>query len=360
MTFFLFCVLMLSLYKIKTAKPVLSGYNQNYLDINQTNSIKGVFILLVFLSHSLNYLSAFSSYSNDILNRAYSIFQSHLGQGVVVMFLFYSGYGVMEAIKSKGEEYVKVIPFKRVFITWLNFSVAVLLYALLGLILGTYRQWSLSKIVLSFFAWDSIGNSNWYIFAIICLYLFTYISFSLIKNKNGLAVSIVALLTLVYIIVLSFLKKGEAWWFDSVLCYTIGMSFSLYKSKLQKLFSKKPFSYYLTLIFILTVFAICHLLRTNIICYEIQLLLMPIIVVFITMKISISNNILSFLGKHLFEIYILMRIPMLVLLKFNITNTYLFVVISFAATIALSVIFKKMVSNVDSYLIKRFCKKMHN
>ena len=87
---------------------------------------------------------------------------------------------------------------------------------------------------------------------------------------------------------------------------------------------------------------------------------MPIIVVFITMKISISNNILSFLGKHLFEIYILMRIPMLVLLKLNITNTYLFVVTSFAATIALSVIFKKMVSNVDSYLIKRFCKKMHN
>lgn len=360
MLIFLICVLFLSLYKIKIAKPVLSGYNQNYLDINQTNSIKGIFILLVFLSHSLNYLSAFSSYSDDFLNRAYSVFQNHLGQGVVVMFLFYSGYGVMEAIKKKGKEYVKAIPLKRIFITWLNFAVAVLLYALLGLVLGTYKQWSFCRVVLSFFAWDSIGNSNWYIFAIICLYLFTFISFSLIKNKNGLAVSIVALLTFVYIIVLSFLKKEEAWWFDSVFCYTIGMLFSLYKAKLQNLFSKNPFSYYLTFFFILMAFSICHLLRTNIICYEIQLLLMPIIVVFITMKINISNNILSFLGKHIFEIYILMRIPMIVLIKLNVTNAFLFVGLSFVVTIALSVIFNKTISAVDSCLMKKLLQKTHN
>lgn len=103
MTIFLLLIIIISLWQIKFPKPVLSGINNNYLEISRTNSIKGIFILLVFLSHARNYISAYAEYSQNPLNGIYDIFQNHLGQGVVIMFLFYSGYGVMESIKRKGQ-----------------------------------------------------------------------------------------------------------------------------------------------------------------------------------------------------------------------------------------------------------------
>lgn len=44
----------------------------------------------------------------------------------------------------------------------------------LGLHLCFGAQPSLKTILLSMVCWESIGNSNWYIFAILCLYLLTW------------------------------------------------------------------------------------------------------------------------------------------------------------------------------------------
>lgn len=101
MTLFLFIIILVSLWQIKFPKPVLSGINNNYLEMSRTDSIKGIFILLVFLSHARNYLSTFPEYTQNPFNGIYDVFQNHLGQGVVIMFLFYSGYGVMESIIKK-------------------------------------------------------------------------------------------------------------------------------------------------------------------------------------------------------------------------------------------------------------------
>lgn len=49
------------------------------------------------------------------------------GQLIVVMFLFYSGYGVMESVRSKGTAYIKSIPFKRVLSTLVTILFAFLI-----------------------------------------------------------------------------------------------------------------------------------------------------------------------------------------------------------------------------------------
>lgn len=167
-------VLLLCLYRIE---PQLSGFNGDYLSKGSTNSIKGIFILLIVVSHSLGYIHSgayrFSSIGDGILLWIIG----HLGQLVVVMFLFYSGYGVSESYKRKGPDYVKGFPRRRILTTLLNFDVAIVAFLLLGLLLGT--PMSAKQVLLSFVGWESVGNSNWYIFVILLCYVISYLSMCL-------------------------------------------------------------------------------------------------------------------------------------------------------------------------------------
>ena len=69
------------------------------------------------------------------------------------------------------------------------------------------RSYSLGKIVAAFLFWDSIGNSNWYLFAILFLYLFTWLSFRWTSTRPRLSVCLCFGLTLVYCLVLFQLKE---------------------------------------------------------------------------------------------------------------------------------------------------------
>jgi len=350
MILFLILVFCICLWKIKFVKPVLTGINENYLAMDRTDSIKGIFILLVFLSHARNCISTLPQYSSDPLNSFYDIFQDHLGQGVVVMFLFYSGYGVMESIKKKGSDYIHTFPKNRFAKTLLHFDIAVLLFVILDLCLGTLKDYSVLHVLLSFTGWESFGNSNWYIFAVLILYLITYISFKICKDKYPRAAALITFFTVLYIAVLAFFK--DAWWFDTVLLYPLGIWYSLGKNKIEDFVRKKPVNYYLLFALCAVVFVVSHLLRRNILFYEISQVSLCAVIVAATMKIDIHNKILQFLGTHLFEIYILMRIPMIILLHFHITNTYFFVLISFAVTVALAFLFKKVLKFVDGKIFK--------
>lgn len=350
MTSFLFFIILLCFWRLKLVKPVSCAFHENYISIERTDSIKGIFILLVFLSHARNCISTLPQYSSDPLNSFYDIFQDHLGQGVVVMFLFYSGYGVMESIKKKGSDYIHTFPKNRFAKTLLHFDIAVLLFVILDLCLGILKKYSVTHVLLSFTGWESVGNSNWYIFAVLILYLITYISFKICKDKYPRAAALITFFTVLYIAVLAFLK--DAWWFDTVLLYPLGIWYSLGKNKIEDFVRKKPVNYYLLFALCAVVFVVSHLLRRNILFYEISQVSLCTVIVAATMKIDIHNKILQFFGTHLFEIYILMRIPMIVLLHFHITNTYFFVLISFAVTVVLAFLFKKVLKFVDGKIFK--------
>lgn len=346
MTVFSLFILFCCLWKIKIAKPLKSGINDSYLSMDRTNSIKGIFILLVFLSHARNCISMLPQYMSDPLNSIYDVFQNHLGQGVVVMFLFYSGYGVMESIKKKGEKYINLFPKNRFAKTLLNFDIAVILFIIVDLCLGILKDYSVPQVILSFTGWESVGNSNWYIFAILIMYLITYASFKIFKDKYSKAAVLVTVLTVVYIAVLSFFK--DSWWFDTVLLYPLGIWYSIGKDKIESFIRKKPVNYWILLMLSVFVFIFSHIFRGNILLYEISQVSLCAVIVCVTMKVDVNNKILGFFGSHLFEIYILMRIPMIILLQFNITNTYLFVAISFIVTVILAVLFKRFLSYIDS------------
>ena len=127
-----------------------------------TNAIKDIFILLVFISHATPYITESGYDYSGIGDFLFLFINKNVGQWVVAMFLFYSGYGVMESINKKGREYLASFPRKRILCVLANFDVAVLAFFLTNICLGKY--FTPQEYLLSFIGWTSVGNSNWYIF----------------------------------------------------------------------------------------------------------------------------------------------------------------------------------------------------
>ena len=128
-------------------KVSVKGFErEDALSMRTTNSLRGIFIMLVMLSHFKSYCSPYTA-TLDVIGGRIS---TELGQLIVVMFLFYSGYGVCESIQKKGSGYVRSFPKNRILKTLVHYDLAVLLFLIAGLLMGT--RFPVKKIVLSFLA----------------------------------------------------------------------------------------------------------------------------------------------------------------------------------------------------------------
>lgn len=218
----LFCI---PLYKLQFAGK---GFQQDYLSVQQTNVIKGIFIWIVFFNHITPYITQLSPFTSPLDTSVFTV-QKLFGQLIVVPFLFYSGYGVMLSIMKK-PAYLTSIPKKRIPVTFLNFAVAVLFFVALNLTLDI--SMTPKQILLSLLMWDSVGNSNWYIFTICFCYFASYVAFRICKNpRKGL--NLLTFILLAFAVGMSFVKEG--WWYDTCLAYAAGSYFACYKERMEGL-----------------------------------------------------------------------------------------------------------------------------
>lgn len=143
---------------------------------------------------------------------------------------------MLVSLKSK-PHYLQSIP-KRAVKVWLQFAAAVCLFLLMNMAIGNH--YSLSTILLSFTAWQSVGNSNWYIFAILSLYLFTYLGGKLTKGDRILTILLISVCCVAYSVIIILCKKGS-WWYDTILCYPAGMLVGEYEQQIKQFLEKnKP------------------------------------------------------------------------------------------------------------------------
>ena len=205
--------------------------NQDYISVQQTNVIKGIFIWLVFMGHIMPYITKVMPFELFVDKAATGVV-SLLQQLVVVPFLFYSGYGVMNSIKNKGAGYVDSIPKKRLLNTMLNFGVAVLFFVALNLILSIPMD--LKQVLLSLITWESVGNSNWYIFTICICYLTSFVSYKLFGYSKKSLIANFVILSVFAVIISRF--KGS-WWYDTCLAYSAGSLYCYYKDKFENVIS---------------------------------------------------------------------------------------------------------------------------
>ena len=239
------------------------------LDKEQTTCINGMFVVLVFLSH-------FGQYERMPWNKPILA----IGQLMVAPFLFFSGYGIMEQIKKKGDEYIDHMPRKRIFKFYIHFCMALCIYLLLSFLFD--KDYSLSRIIWSFTALSSIGNSNWYVFAILAMYIIVYISFKYF-NKNG--ITSCAIMSILYIILMKAFK-GQDWWYNIILCFPAGMILSKYKDKVCSIIRKPIF---FVCMFILAL--VLYIFHLHIFAYEVIAISLCFLIVDICAYKEIKNDL---------------------------------------------------------------------
>lgn len=293
------------------------------LDKEQTTCINGIFVVLVFLSH-------FGQYERMPWNKPILA----IGQLMVAPFLFFSGYGIMEQIKKKGDVYINHMPRKRIFKFYLHFCMALCIYLLLSFLLD--KDYSLSRIIWSFTALSSIGNSNWYVFAILAMYITVYISFKYFK-KDGISSCVI--MTIFYIILMKAFK-GQDWWYNIILCFPAGMILSKYKDKICSIIRKPIF-----FVCVLIIALILYIFHLHIFAYEVVAISLCFLIVDICAYKAIKNRLFRSLGQYVFEIYILQRVSMIIFKGY--VHGWIYFSICIVVTFGLACVFKRLETKID-------------
>lgn len=307
------------------------GLIAEYASVRNTQPIKGVFILIVLLSHARQFASF--TYWTDL--KVVQFFNL-LGQLMVAPFLFYSGYGIYESVKKKSKSYIDSFPSNRIGKTFFDFSVSVLLFLLISPFIG--RSYKPMRVLLSFTGWTSVGNSNWYMFAIFCLYILTYISFKIFDcKKNVLSLGVMTLLSLLYVYLISQVRPSR--FSNTALCFIAGMWYSYFKDLIDKALRNHIFVYYAITIFMISLFVYSYPFKGHrILMYNAVSILFCLCIILISMKIYINSSVLDWFGYHLFWVYILQRIPMNILKALGISQShpYLFIMIAVPVTMIMA------------------------
>lgn len=346
MIFFLFLLLILSCASMKIAGE--GQFHDDYLSKSNTTAINGIFVVLVLLCHFTQY----AQFETGMIDQSFVYFKSHLGQLVVTTFLFFSGYGIICSISKKGMPYIKSIPKKRFLSVLIHFDIAVALFMILNLCLG--RSFTLKTNLLALTGWESIGNSNWYILAILCLYLIVFFSFIICRGNKYIGTILTTVLTVGYVYLLIRAKK-PTYFYNTLICYPFGMIYGLLKDKIDKIVMKNDFIYTLFVAVAFAGFVYFYKIRgKGVEQFSACSVLFIAVIVLVSMKIQLNNEFLQLTGKHVFAIYILQRIPMMIFSKIGLANhRYLFLIATFIVTLGMTFVFDKCMNVIDKRLLKK-------
>ena len=332
----------------------------DYCSPKNTATINGIFSVLIFFSHTLSYINI-----SGPLDDPYLILRRFLGQLVVVSYLFFSGYGIMESYKKKGRAYIKEMPYHRLFKTWLHFAFAMAMYAAvyLGFMKREKAWW---EVALAFIGYDTLGNSNWYMFVTFVMYIIIFVSFILFKKAKVIPVGITCVLTAVFMLWMMRVDLTDPFhnlmgpqWYNTIACFPAGMVFSLIKPTFDKIVMKNDLTWYAVFTIVFMGFMYFYRIRYESVSYHALFAVMFAgMLVVLMMKVNIRSTILDWFGEHIFSFFILQRIPMLILRELDLhINQIFYVIVSFIATIFLSVIFDEVMAKLDSVIFKKKTKK---
>lgn len=344
----IFLIMLIGIIFIDINPAKENTFHTDYCGPKQTSAINGIFTILIFLSHASQYVTL-----DGTLDAPYLTMRKYMAQLVVVSFLFFSGFGIMESIKKKRQSYVKSILTNRLFKVWYHFAIALLPYIAVNYIFA--RNYGLYKTIFSFTGYTSIGNSNWYMLVTFALYVIVFLAFTLSKKHPLPGVFLVFVLTFVF----SFWewKMGLASrYYNTIFCFPAGMLFSMMKPYFDKYVMKNDMLWAGTFTIFFGVFYYFSTFRNaSLIHYNLFSILAVILIMLFTMKVKITNNILNWFGSHVFSVFILQRIPMIILKEMGYTDhTYGFIITAFIITIFMSIVFDKIMNHLDSII---FCKK---
>lgn len=141
-----------------------------------------------------------------------------------------------------------------------------------------------------------------------------------------------------------------------MLCYVMGMGYSQYRKFFEGIINKSNLVYCVVTLACVSLFVIIKQFGSDILFTFPLNLLFAICVVLLTMRITLKNKILLWCGKHLFEIYILQRIPMIIFDKLGLpeVSIYLYFTLCLITTVIIVFPFKYVTDKLWKLILKGF------
>lgn len=320
------------------------------LSTEQSTMLKGVFVMLVFTSHVGGYLVL--DPTTGLLTKGYLSLQARIGQLVVLPFLFYSGYGLRCSIEKKGTPYLRSLPSRRVLRIYLHAFLIITVFLIVTLMLGA--RYTPMQLLTGYLLLGSFGNSTWYIFAIICLYLFTWFSFTVFR-KPGAALCSCFLLTLGYYLI--FASFSSVWWYDTIFVFWFGLIFPYFLPLLRRALDRGAMLWVCLLLLLGgAILLLTYSLKglPHGIAENLRAILAMLFLLLLLERVRFGNRVLFWVGRHVFEFYMLQRLPMILLSHFGFNHSapLFFVCASIAGTAALVYLFGKLLRCFDRLVFR--------
>ena len=338
--FFILCFLSILNSKIKGSDKFFI----DYMNVENTNCVRGIFVWLIIFIHKTSY--------GVEKNYLYKIILKFLGQKVVCMFFYYSGFGIYESIKKKGYNYIKSLPIKGI-ILFIKFQIILLFFLITNIFILNNRI-TLKKYLLSCIFISAIGNSNWFAFTIIVFYFYSYLSFVYIKKNHIGIFNIIIFCLLHSIIVYKYFYPKNIVAVGTVFCFPLGYLHSLIKIYLDSILMKNDICYFgITSLLILLYYNAFYPRNLLFIC--IKNAIFSCLIVIISMKVKLNNDFLKYLNNHSYSIYLLQRIVILIVDKKKIFKNSDFIRLSFelSSIFFISSLFDKNTMFIDKLITKK-------
>lgn len=187
-------------------------------------------------------------------------------------------------------------------------------------------------------------------FDTLVIYLLVYISFSMVRFRSNkvreyTGCVLMTVFTGVFIYIL--MKTGkENYWYNSVIIFPVGCWYALLRDRIEKILMKNDCLYMGTALQAVIVYCISFQNRWKygIEGYTVWAVVFVAVVVLFTMKVSVSSHIFTWFGEHVFSVYMLQRIPMIIFSDLGFAqNKYMFLVICIISTILLADLFDRYI-----------------
>lgn len=343
-------LLIIAFIGIRFQKP--KPEENNYLDKATTYPIRGFFVVLIVAAGILNLLDKNSLNQLDYplalfcLDASNPWFSFSLGGLLFAPFFFYSGYGIFQTFKERGKEYARKIPLQQILRHYISYFLVWILYAITALALES--PYTISEYLWSAVGLARIGNENWYVFVMLFMYLFSFISFRIADKKTAVIINIVLAVFFLFLLI-NFNVPGWLW--NSTFAYLFGILYSYFRERIEKIIYRKKYNRWiflvgsiLLLIGSLVVVSLIPYHDFQAFMFALPTIFFCLTIVFFTMIFKLNSRVLSFLGKHSFWIYILYLIPFIWLKNVNFiySNKYLLVASAVVITILLAFVFNKI------------------
>ena len=329
---------------------------------DSSNAIRGIFIILIFTSIFLGG-GAFKGFVDadklNLFDKPLVSFFSQFEQLLYVPFFFYSGFGIFETFKNKGKKYARRIPLQQVLRHFLSYFVSWVLFAVTALAL--HSNYTIQDYLLSIVGLDNIGNpTNWFVFVMIILYIFSFVSFRIADQKTATIIHII-LTIFIYFMFKSFAMPGSPYLWNSMPAYVFGVIYSYIKERAEQFLFKHKITRYIVFLVSLA-FLVVTMYYIRLIPYgdfQRAAFLAPaffftVALISFTSIVRIKNKILNFIGANSFWIYILMQLPMIWFGKIGYVTQikYVYYALALVVVIGLAFLFNKVFNYIWNIFAK--------